>query len=208
MTIVNKKPNVRGRPTRTQEQITTMREQISSCALRLFQEEGYEAISMRRLAQEAGLTPMTLYKYFDNKIDILRTLWAEVFTELFDELDQIAAQETNPRVRLNAVSLRYVTYWLDNPEHYFMVFMSKGISQAEVRGFVEADATLLRFSLLNECTATALGDKVDFSVKRLKSELLLCILNGISHNLITISSYPWLSADELVHAAIDGLIDT
>lgn len=163
---------------------------------------------MRRLAQEANLTPMTLYKYFDSKIDILRSLWEEVFVELFDELAQITAQEPDPRTRIHSVALRYVTYWLDNPEHYFMVFLSKGISQADVRGFVEADATLAQFDLLRDCLAAALGDRVDLPMKRLKTELLLCVLNGIAHNLITISSYPWSDPQELVRIAIDGLVET
>ena len=208
MAMAEQKRAPRGRPQRTERQIADMREQIASCALRLFQEEGYEAISMRRLAKEASLTPMTLYKYYDSKIDILRSLWAEVFVELFDELDQIAAKESDLRVRIHSVALRYVTYWLDNPDHYFLVFMSKGISQTEVRGFVEADATLTRFDLLRDCLVRALGDRVDLPMKRLKSELLLCALNGIAHNLITISSYPWSDTEELVRTAIDGLVET
>ncbi|MBL1436463.1 MAG: TetR/AcrR family transcriptional regulator [Rhodobacteraceae bacterium] len=196
----------RGRPQRTEKQIAEMRAKISARALRLFQEEGYEAISMRRLAKEAGLTPMTLYKYFDSKIDILRSLWAGIFGELFIDLEKIAAREPDPQARIHAVSLRYVTYWLDSPDHYFMVFMSKGISQLDVRGFVEADATLAWFYVLRDSLSAALGDGVEPPVKRLKSELLLCILNGIAHNLITISSYPWSDHEDLVRTAIDGLL--
>lgn len=208
MTNAEQKRHPRGRPQRSEKQIAEMRKKISSCALHLFQEEGYEAISMRRLAREASLTPMTLYKYFDSKIDILRSLWAEIFSKLFANLEQIAAQAPDPRARIHAVSLGYVTYWLDNPEHYFLVFMSKGISQTDVRGFVEADTTLAQFDLLGDSLAAALGDGVNLSTKQLKSELLLCILNGIAHNLITISSYPWSDPEELVRVAIDRLVET
>lgn len=208
MAKAEQKRQHRGRPQHTEKQIADMREKISSRALRLFEEEGYEAISMRRLAKEAGLTPMTLYKYFDSKIDILRSLWSEVFNKLFGDLEQIAAQHSDPRARIHAVALRYVTYWLDNPEHYFIVFMSKGISQEDVRGFVEADTTLAQFDLLRDSLAVALGDRVDLPMKRLKSELLLCILNGIAHNLITISSYPWSDTEDLVRTAINGLVET
>ena len=64
----------RGRPARTPEQVAEMRAHIASCALELFSREGFAAISMRRLAQESGCTPMTLYKYFQNKFEILGTL--------------------------------------------------------------------------------------------------------------------------------------
>jgi len=207
MAAIEQKRTSRGRPQRTEKQIQQMREKISASALRLFQDEGYEAISMRRVAQEAGLTPMTLYKYFDSKIDILRSLWSEIFSVLFDELDQIATKEPDPRARINAMALRYVTYWLDNPEHYFLVFMSKGIKQIDVRGFVESDTIMARFDVLSSGLAKALGDGVDQHEQRLKSELQLCALNGIAHNLITISSYPWSAPERLVRIAISGLLE-
>ncbi len=207
MAAAAQKQTPRGRPQRTEKQIMQMREKISASALRLFQEEGYEAISMRRLAQEAGLTPMTLYKYFDSKIDILRSLWAEIFNVLFDELDQIATKEPDPQARIQAVALRYVTYWLDNPEHYFLVFMSKGIKQIDVRGFVESDTIMARFDVLGDSLAAALGRDVDPREMRLKSELQLCALNGIVHNLITISSYSWSDPESLVRIAIKGLVE-
>ena len=182
-----------------------MRSQIAACALKLFQQEGYAAISMRRLAQEAGCTAMTLYQYYDSKFDILSALWAEVFGRLFDELGRIALTECDPKERLNAVALGYVSYWLEHREHYFMVFMSGGVSQADVTGFVSGSDTLARFELLHTSLQAALGDD-DAEVLRVKAELLLCMLNGIAHNLITIGGYPWSDPEKLVRQAINGLL--
>jgi len=199
-------PRGRGRPPRTEKQIEDMRKHISACALRLFQAEGYEAVSMRRLAEEACLTTMTLYKYYESKIDILRALWSEVFDELFDELDAIAAQTPDPIMRIEAVALRYVSYWLENRQHYFMIFMSKGISQTDVSGYVEDQSILVRFALIQTCINTAIGDDASHEIKHLKAQLLLCALNGIAHNLITISGYDWAKPEELVTSAIRGIV--
>ncbi|WP_417476035.1 TetR/AcrR family transcriptional regulator [Maricaulis sp.] len=196
----------RGRPARSPEQIADMRGQISACALRLFQDEGYAAISMRRLAQETGCTAMTLYKYFDSKIDILRTLWGDVFDELFDGLEQIADQNSEPVARLNAIAAAYVAYWLEHREHYFMVFMSGGVSQSDVVGFVSDPALLARFELLRTSLDAALGADTDAEELRLKTDLLLCALNGIAHNLITINGYPWSDPEKLVRQATGGLL--
>ena len=201
------KPRGRGRPARSPEQIADMQAHISACALRLFQDEGYEAVSMRRLAQEAGCTTMTLYKYFENKIDILRFLWAEVFAELFDGLGKQAAEEDDPVARLTLIATGYVSYWLDHRDHYFMVFMSGGVSQADVVGFVSDSETLARFDLLRTSLHAALGE-VEAEALRIKSELLLCMLNGIAHNLITIPGYPWSDPGKLVDQAISGLLAT
>ena len=56
--------------------------------------------------------------------------------------------------------------------------------------------------MLQQGIAEATADVRDEADLRVKSELLLCALNGICHNLITISAYPWSSPDILVRSAI------
>lgn len=200
------KPKGRGRPARSPEQIEGVRAHIGACALKLFREEGYEAISMRRLAQEAGCTVMTLYKYYDRKIDVLRDLWAQVFDELFDELDTIAARKRKAVARLKAIALGYVEFWLARRDRYFMVFMSSGVSQSDVSVFVSNDAVLARFNVFRNSVAKALDGAGGESELTLRTELLLCTLNGIAHNLITISAYPWFKPQKLVHVAVEALL--
>lgn len=203
-----KKPEriARGRPVRSSQQVADMRAHIAACALKLFLREGYQAISMRRLAREVGCTAMTLYRYYDSKFDILGALWAEVFARLFDDLNRAAAAERNPKARLKAVALNYVTYWLEHRDHYFMVFMSGGVSQTDVTGFVSSNETLARFDLLGETLHAALGGDVDAENLEHKSQLLACMLNGIAHTLITIGGYPWADPEKLVRQGINGLL--
>src|SRR5262249_32597314 len=58
------------------------RERILHVGLRLIDEQGLEAFSMRRLAQELGVDPMSLYHHFRNKDALLdgvaAVLWEEV----------------------------------------------------------------------------------------------------------------------------------
>ncbi len=208
MAETNQKRPARGRPPLSNEQIANMRGHISTCALALFQEQGFAAVSMRRLAKESGVTVMTLYKYFDSKIDVLQAIWAAIFDELFEELNEIAAREPDDLVRLRAVSLAYVNYWLNNPQHYFTVFMTSGISQSDVRGFIDEPSTMQRFELLRGCLSAALKKNANPSVVQLKFELLICILHGLAHNKITISSYSWSEQEHIVNEAIDGLLST
>lgn len=196
----------RGRPALSSDELAGMRRHIADCALRLFQEHGYTAVSMRRLAREADCTVMTLYRYFDRKIDILRQIWAEVFTELFDQLDQIAAREQDPAERLEAIALGYVNFWLEQREHYFLVFMSSGVSQPDVSIFVDDDKVVERFSVIQDSLAEALSPDASAAEIGLKTQLLLCALNGIAHNLITISAYPWAEPEALVRATVSGTL--
>lgn len=202
----HRKPRGRGRPARSKADIQDSRARIAACALKLFREEGYAAVSMRRLAQEAGCTVVTLYSYYDRKIDILRDLWAQVFEELFDELERQPVAGRDAASRLTAIATGYVAFWLARREHYFLVFMSSGVTQPDVSVFVKNDALLQRFAIFRDALAKALEGEAGNAELVLKSDLLMCALNGIAHNLITISAYPWTKPEKLVRAAVQGIL--
>jgi AcrR family transcriptional regulator len=163
---------------------------------------------MRKIAKEADLTAMTIYRYFDGKIEILSKIWVQIFADLFDQLEIQIEQAQSPAQRLRVAALSYVKYWLDNREHYFLVFMSKGIQQTDVKGFIEHADTLARFDIFRRCVAEIFPSSSAQALVRLKSELLICTLNGIAQNLITVSSYPWAPPEEIVQQAINGIIST
>jgi AcrR family transcriptional regulator len=47
------------------------RQTVAECALRLADSEGLEAVTIRRLAQELGVSPMATYWHFKNKDELL-----------------------------------------------------------------------------------------------------------------------------------------
>jgi AcrR family transcriptional regulator len=64
-------------------------------ALDLFGRKGYEATSMREIAEAVGVTKATLYYHFENKAAIIRGL-AESYRQALDELALWATQEPRP----------------------------------------------------------------------------------------------------------------
>jgi AcrR family transcriptional regulator len=198
----------RGRPRVSEEQAAAMRFKIRAQAHRLFQQEGYGSVSMRRLAREVGCTPMTLYNYFENKIDILRDVWAQVFDELFDEIEKTKVVATCPKDAVLQMAHIYTLYWLNHVDHYRMVFMTEGVSQPDVSIFVGEERVLSRFGMLYQALDLALGNKTEPATLKLKVDLLICTLNGIAHSMITISAYPWSEASKMVDAAVKGIVES
>lgn len=195
-------PRSRGRPVRSPEQVNEMKARVVERAYSIFMREGFEAISMRYLAAELGCTVMTVYKHFPRKIDILQALWARVFGDLFDGLERSIAAGGDPVERLNALALGYVQFWLERRDHYFLVFMSSNVDQADVSIFVQNDELLARFDIFRQAIAAASAPDFNEDALALKVELLLCALNGTAQNLITISGYPWSRPEALVQAAV------
>jgi AcrR family transcriptional regulator len=196
--------STRGRPPLTAAELTKKREVIAGAARVLFAAEGYGAVSMRNVAEAAGMSPMTLYRYFDAKVDVLRFLWADVLNALFDSLDLLAKRERNKTKRVREVSIAYVRYWIEHPDHYRMVFMSEGIPQPAVSVFVKQDDVVLRYGLFSRCLkdATKRGEE-DVTIE---TELLISSLHGIAHNHVTISGHVWHQPEVLIDLLVRMLI--
>jgi AcrR family transcriptional regulator len=65
------------------------RRDILRAAADLLEQEGYDRLSVRAIAQRAGVSPATLYAYFPNKGEIFATLMVQRFADLRMALDQL-----------------------------------------------------------------------------------------------------------------------
>ncbi|HEX9623916.1 MAG TPA: TetR family transcriptional regulator [Streptosporangiaceae bacterium] len=76
-------------PTKTAEGERTRlsRSAVVDCALRLADAEGMDALTIRRLAQELGVTPMALYWHFRNKEELISGLTDQIWIEVRSDID-------------------------------------------------------------------------------------------------------------------------
>jgi AcrR family transcriptional regulator len=70
------------RPKKSAAEITAMREQILDAALTLLQEQGIEDLSIRKIADQIGVSHMSLYTYFDNRAAIVQALRERGFQQM------------------------------------------------------------------------------------------------------------------------------
>ncbi len=197
----------RGRPALSEAQRQEMRDKIALATQRLFKEEGYRNISMRRIAQEVGCAPMTLYQYYDSKLDILHTLWNEVFDELFGGLAELELEGREAQEQLQHLASAYVSYWVDNPDHYRLVYMTEGVSQSDVSVFIDDPDLMARYQVFAEVFGIVCANAFPRAVMAKKLDTLMCFLQGIIHNRVTISGYPWPDLGDMVGLAIHGVLN-
>ncbi len=196
----------RGRPRRSPEQVDAMRERIIATARGLFAAEGFQSVSMRKVAAEAGCSPMALYGYFRNKNDLLRHIWEQVFDPLFASVAAAAAKSTTPQQRLRGMCQAYLAYWLAHPDHYRLVYLNDDrVEDGEVF-YAHRPETANRHAVFSEAIAAcqAAGD-IAPGDKTAKGEALLCMMIGVAHNLITVSEHPWSPGTKLLDVMLDGL---
>jgi AcrR family transcriptional regulator len=102
--------------------VADFRERLCEAAERLFAERGPDAVTMRQLAAELGVSPMTPYRYFEDKDDILAAVRANGFTRFAEALEAARNSATGAKARGTAVGKAYVTFALENPHAYKLMF--------------------------------------------------------------------------------------
>ena len=96
-------------------------DRIASVALTILEKEGPEAVSMRRIAEAVGITPMAIYHHFPSREALLNTITDREFAKL---LSYMQAQPLNGGFenRLLAVLAGYVDYALARPRIFDFIF--------------------------------------------------------------------------------------
>jgi len=80
------------------------RQQIIVAAKRVFSEKGFSKATMEDIAQEAELSPGTLYLYFKNKDELYASLSLRILQYLNIRLDHVVKEEgLDPEQRINAL---------------------------------------------------------------------------------------------------------
>src|SRR5882757_1944063 len=107
---------------RERERLDT-RERILAAARDMFASDGYEAVTMRAIADRIEYTPTALYHHFDSKQALLTELCEREFAGLARHF-QVAAQKTDPIDRLRAVADAYLAFAENYPSQYRFMFMT------------------------------------------------------------------------------------
>jgi AcrR family transcriptional regulator len=98
------------------------RGEILHAAERIFVREGYHGATIRKIADEVGLSSTALYMHFRDKSEILVEICEEAFAQLIAQNDAIAAKPAEPAVRVREILDAYMQFGLDNPNAYQLVF--------------------------------------------------------------------------------------
>ena len=98
------------------------RGEILHAAERIFVREGYHGATIRKIADEVGVSSTALYMHFRDKSEILVEICEETFALLIAQNDGIAAKPCDPVDRVREMLDAYMQFGLDNPNAYQLVF--------------------------------------------------------------------------------------
>jgi AcrR family transcriptional regulator len=93
---------------------------VSQAALAVLVEEGVDRLTVRRVAERAGVAPMGVYSRFGGKDGLIRVLLLEGFAGLHQAV--AAARGLDPLDRVRCSCQAYREYALSHAAHYRLLF--------------------------------------------------------------------------------------
>jgi AcrR family transcriptional regulator len=179
-----------------------LKKEILAAAKELFTEKGYEATSIRAIAERIEYSPATIYLYYKDKNEIVHALHQEGFKLLvshFQVLDTIA----HPFERLKAMGRAYIQFALQNPDVYKLIFVMEEPLAHVSNCFEEWDEGDRAFDLLlktvDDCQQAGY-------LKGLNKEMLAFTIWSTMHGLCTLRTSGHLSHVGLIRNS-DSNID-
>jgi AcrR family transcriptional regulator len=119
---------------------------------------GYDAVTMRKVADAIEYSPTTIYLHFKDKEELIRSLCLEDFLSLAKAFQRIG-KEKDPVERIRKAGLAYVDFGLRFPKHYELMFMRQHAgaldpeAKAAVHGDPEQDAFAFLLAAVTEAMA-------------------------------------------------------
>jgi AcrR family transcriptional regulator len=110
-------------PRRPDSGTTDVRGAILEAATALFVEKGPDALSMREVAGAIGYSATTIYLHFEDKNALMVAVCASGFEEFGASMEGAARSAASPYDGLRASAGAYVTFALDNPVLYDVMFV-------------------------------------------------------------------------------------
>ncbi|MFG1478494.1 TetR/AcrR family transcriptional regulator [Xanthobacter sp. V4C-4] len=117
---------------------TRTAEAIRQAGVKLIYKHGYEAMSLRQLASEVGLQSGSLYKYFENKQNLLFDIVREHMEDLTSKAEADLAGITDPLTRLKTFTAFHLRYHMTRMAHVFIANMEIRSLEDEHRAVIIA----------------------------------------------------------------------
>jgi AcrR family transcriptional regulator len=184
------------------------RAEILEAAERIFVAEGYEGATIRKIADEVGVSSTALYMHFQDKGCILLEICERTLTLLLERNREIAAKPLDPVVRTKMMLEAYMRWGMEHPNAYQLVYCGRPIqtglwpegktSDVSSQAY-DAFSTVVREIAAAGRLRTGTGDSA--------AQALWMSCHGVVALLASRPHFNWADRDELVQVTLEGLLN-
>lgn len=182
------------------------RAEILSAAERIFVEHGYEGATIRKIADEVGLSSTALYMHFADKGEILQEICRGAFETLTETTRHIVADQAPPEQRLRAMIEGYVRFGFENPNAYRLVYMTRPLEAPDAQTAAQETGLSLFVAFQQVVDETAAAGRLR-AEPRAAAQALWAGGHGVVSLMITKPYFDWVDREQLTRTLLDALFD-
>jgi len=194
---------------REREKLAT-KDLILDAARELFARDGYEAVTMRRIAEKIEYSPTAIYLHFADKDALIHELCVADFLALAGEFQPIAL-EPDPIARIKRIGRTYIEFALAHPDHYRLMFMTpRPLDEGELDDGRKGDPAQDAYAFLRIAVVEALAQgrfRADLTDPDLICQTLWAGVHGVAALHIALSCDTWV-AWRSPEARTTGMLET
>ncbi len=191
---------------RRERERAAFREQVLDAARKIVLREGFEALTMRKIAEAIEYAPGTIYLYFKSRDDIAAELTQKGFEELVRAFAP-AAGIADPVERLYRVGELYVQFGLAHSETYRLIFMERYSSAVfDVEKPNSAGEQALQFLISAFDELRDQGRLAATATSAQLADTFWSAMHGIVSLKLNCEGYPQTPTDELVRTMGEVLL--
>src|SRR5262249_7078708 len=195
---------------RRARQRTLLRQEILDAARDILVRDGYEGLSMRKVADKIDYSPTAIYLHFADRDELVFQVCEDLMARLVRELHQLERQTTDPLAGLRKGLRTYVEVGLTHREHYTATFIIPHATPPEIEGRYNDPASMSAqaFGILVRMVAACIEKKKIAPADPLvTSQALWAAIHGITALLITIPGFDWGRPEDVIDRLIGILIE-
>ena len=183
------------------------RAEILMAAERIFMADGYEGATIRKIADDVGVSSTALYMHFHDKACILHEITEVTFRELLAINSEIARRPLDPVVRVKMMLEAYMFWGFEHPNAYQLVYCQRG--PVSSTPWPEGTADLSR-----QCYETFSGVVREVAASgRLRTgnsdsaaQALWMACHGVVALATSRPTFGWADLSEVMQVTLDGLL--
>ena len=156
------------------------------------------------------MSPMTTYKHFTNKADLLSGLWESVIEALHSHMAAAVGKKRGARARQRASLEAYLDYFEERPDHYALVYMTSHTTDGkDSTRFADLPIYQNILSLVNDVTRD-LADEIgaDMSGAKAAGDVRFMMLLGYLNAHLVNRRFPWSERKGLRKIYLDEILAT
>ena len=180
------------------------RAEILAAAERIFVDHGYEGATIRKIADEVGLSSTALYMHFSDKSEILHEICERAFEQLLTMNRAVLDEPGTPEQRMRRLMQSYVRFGFENPNAYRLVYMTRPLEAQQAQTVAQS----LGYELFGAFVQVVEEGAADGRLRgetRATAQALWAGAHGVVSLMITKPYFDWVERDLLIDTLLDAL---